>query len=49
MPGTIADNDGDTLHEIPWQPLDGGRVKQHWRASKDGGENWADVFVGFYS
>jgi hypothetical protein len=29
--------------------LDDGRVRQHWRASKDGGETWVTVFDGYYS
>ncbi|MBT4522625.1 MAG: hypothetical protein HOC23_21720 [Halieaceae bacterium] len=36
-------------HEISWTLLDDGRVKQHWRASRDGGKSWNDAFVGFYS
>lgn len=40
---------GEVLHQISWELLDDGRVKQHWRASKDGGGTWQDLFVGFYS
>jgi hypothetical protein len=47
--GTTQGPDGELLHEIAWTPLEDGRVKQHWRASKDGGGTWKDVFVGFYS
>lgn len=36
-------------HEISWQPLPDGTVRQHWRASRDGGETWDDLFVGIYS
>jgi hypothetical protein len=36
------------LHQITWRRLDDGRVRQHWRASGDGGKSWNDVFVGFY-
>lgn len=36
-------------HEISWQPLADGSVRQHWRTSKDGGETWRDLFVGIYT
>jgi hypothetical protein len=39
---------GEALHEVTWERLDGGAVKQHWRTSVDGGETWADSFVGIY-
>ena len=45
MPGPEG---GEVRHEISWEPLEGGEVKQHWRASRDGGESWRDVFVGIY-
>jgi hypothetical protein len=38
-----------TRHEISWEPLPSGQVKQHWRASEDGGKTWTDVFVGIYT
>jgi len=42
--------DGSTrLHEISWERLDGGQVRQHWRSSADGGKTWNDVFVGIYT
>jgi hypothetical protein len=37
-----------TIQKISWTPLDDGRVKQHWEASKDQGKTWSDVFIGFY-
>jgi hypothetical protein len=37
------------LHEISWQALPDGTVRQHWRASRDGGETWDDLFVGIYA
>ena len=46
MPGRDG---GKVLHEIRWSPLEDGRVKQHWRFSKDSGQNWQDAFLGFYS
>ena len=36
-------------HEISWQKLGDGRVRQHWRVSKDGGATWSDAFIGFYT
>lgn len=42
------EGDGTVLHEISWQPLPDGTVRQHWRASEDGGETWRDLFVGTY-
>jgi len=39
----------EVRHEVRWTPLDDGRVRQHWRASKDGGAHWVDVFDGYYS
>lgn len=39
---------GKVLHKITWTPLKDGRVKQHWQASENKGQNWTDVFVGFY-
>lgn len=33
---------------ISWTPEDDGRVRQHWEASKDGGETWQTVFDGLY-
>ncbi len=45
MPGPAG---GEVLHEISWEKLANGTVRQHWRASKDGGQAWQDVFVGIY-
>ena len=40
---------GETVrHEIAWTPQEDGTVRQHWRASEDGGGSWRDVFVGIY-
>jgi hypothetical protein len=42
--------DGKTAHhEISWEKLPTGQVKQHWRSSTDGGKTWNDVFVGIYT
>lgn len=50
MRGMLNGRDGKpVLHEISWEPLDNGDVRQHWRASKDGGKTWQDLFIGIYS
>jgi len=36
------------LHEISWTPKDDGTVVQHWRASKNRGREWNDLFIGVY-
>jgi hypothetical protein len=42
--------DGTTvLHEMSWEKLEGGKVRQHWRVSRDEGKTWTDAFVGIYS
>ena len=46
MPGPEG---GEVLHEISWEDLEDGNVRQHWRVSKDGGQSWQDAFVGVYS
>ncbi len=43
-----ARDGGWVLHKITWEPLDGGNVRQHWEASRDGGTTWNDVFDGTY-
>ncbi len=50
LAGETPGRDGGRVrHRITWEPLAGGRVRQHWQASDDGGENWRDAFVGVYS
>lgn len=39
---------GEVLHEISWEPREDGTVRQHWRASRDGGATWQDLFDGIY-
>jgi hypothetical protein len=36
-------------HEISWEKLADGRVRQVWRISRDGGSTWNDAFVGLYT
>lgn len=51
LSGTTPGKDGtpEVRHEISWQRLSDGRVRQHWRTSPDGGVTWSDAFVGLYS
>lgn len=39
---------GTVIDRITWTPLEGGRVRQHWIASVDGGTTWSDQFDGIY-
>jgi len=39
---------GDETNRITWIPLEGGRVRQHWETTSDGGETWTTVFDGEY-
>ena len=49
LSGLMPGPDGaEVAHEISWEALGDGTVKQHWRVSKDGGEAWQDAFVGIY-
>ena len=36
------------LSEISWERIDSHRVRHYWRASRDGGTTWTDVFIGVY-
>lgn len=36
------------LNRITWEPLEGGRVRQHWETSPDGGATWTTAFLGTY-
>lgn len=50
LSGSMPGQDGKpVLHEISWTPRPDGTVVQHWRASKDRGKNWQDLFVGIYT
>ncbi len=47
---TPAKDGKDTVqHEISWQAMDTGQVRQVWRMSTDGGSTWTDAFVGIYT
>ena len=50
LSGTMPGPQGQpVLHEISWERLEDGTVKQHWRVSTDDGKAWRDAFVGIYS
>ncbi|HKI84419.1 MAG TPA: hypothetical protein VKA63_08785 [Candidatus Krumholzibacteria bacterium] len=50
LKGQLPARDGKGMvdHEITWEKLDDGRVRQTWRASRDDGETWQKLFVGYY-
>jgi hypothetical protein len=37
------------VNRITWTPMDGGRVRQHWEISKDGGKTFESGFDGLYT
>jgi hypothetical protein len=50
MSQDMTQPDGTTVrHEISWEKLSTGQVKQHWRTSSDDGRRWTDAFVGIYT
>ena len=38
-----------TQQRITWTPLQGGKVRQLWESSEDGGKTWSVVFDGEYT
>ena len=38
----------EAVNEIRWTPNADGTVRQHWRASNDGGRTWKTLFDGKY-
>ena len=40
---------GDRRGRTTWTPLEGGKVRQLWEASEDGGRTWKVVFDGIYT
>ena len=51
LSGTAFDADAVNrvaLQRITWTPLEGGRVRQLWESSTDGGGSWSVVFDGLY-
>ena len=43
------DGKGIVLHEISWEEMADGRVRQIWRISRDDGSTWIDAFIGLYT
>jgi hypothetical protein len=37
------------VQRIIWTPMPGGRVRQHWQSSADGGNSWTTAFDGTYT
>jgi hypothetical protein len=48
LTGETAGRDGPVHNEITWERLDGGRIRQIWRATSDGGKTWQTAFDGIY-
>jgi hypothetical protein len=49
MSGELLGRGGEpVLHEISWTPQGNGEVRQVWKTSTDGGENWNLLFDGTY-
>ncbi len=46
---TVSEGGATVIDEIAWERVEGGRVRQIWRKSTDGGTNWQVVFNGLYS
>ena len=45
---SLARDGAEVLNRITWYDNDDGTVRQHWQASRDGGENWQTAFDGMY-
>lgn len=37
------------LNRITWTPLDGGKLRQRWDSTADGGKTWQVLFDGIYA
>ena len=44
-----SDSTKGAQQRVTWTPLPGGKVRQLWEASEDGGRTWATVFDGVYA
>ena len=42
-------NGKNWIQRITWTPVEGGKVRQHWEKSSDGGQSWENVFDGLYT
>lgn len=41
-------NGGVILHQVTWEKIEDGRVRQVWKISRDQGDSWNTVFDGTY-
>ena len=41
--------DSGKANRITWTPMAGGKVRQHWETSKDGGKTYETAFDGLYT
>jgi hypothetical protein len=39
----------DPVNRITWSPVEGGKIRQHWEISRDGGRTWQTSFDGMYT
>lgn len=50
MEGETLDSAGAVQKQrITWEPLPGGKVRQHWQQSTDAGGSWSTLFDGTYT
>ena len=50
LEGQQKQSDGKTvLNRITWTPLEGGKVRQRWDSTADGGKTWQVQFDGIYA
>jgi hypothetical protein len=50
LEGETLDSTGSVQKQrITWEPRPGGKVRQHWQQSTDGGTSWSTVFDGTYT
>jgi hypothetical protein len=50
MTGEHVRPDGKRVQaRMRWEPIDGGRVRQTWENSQDGGTTWTTSFAGIYT
>jgi hypothetical protein len=50
LEGETLDSTGAVQKQrITWEPLQAGKVRQHWQQSTDGGKSWTTLFDGTYT
>ena len=45
----VMRDESNPINRITWSPVEGGKVRQHWELSKDGGRTWETSFDGLYT